>query len=116
MKQPSFSALTLLACFTVILMGSGAQQDTFDKISVREFELVDDQGKQRVSIKVESEGEVVFRLRDKNETIRIKIGADEEGSGFVLLDENTNPGIHALVKKDGTSFTVMDKDGRKRRY
>jgi hypothetical protein len=116
MKQQSFSMLILLSCFAMILMASRSQKDTFDKISVREFELIDGQGKQRVSIKVEPEGEVVFRLRDKDEIIRVKMGASEDGSGIVLLDDNTNVGIHALAKKQGTSFTVLDKDGKKRTY
>jgi hypothetical protein len=55
---------------------------------------------------VESSGEVVFRLRDANGTIRVKVGASEEGSGLVLLDEATEPGIHMLANRGGTSLTV----------
>jgi hypothetical protein len=99
----------------VVLMASKPQQQTFDKISVREFELVDKNGKERASILVEENGEVVFRLKDKSGTIRLKMGADEDGSGLVLLDNNTEPGIHALAKKSGSMISVLGKDGKKRK-
>lgn len=95
-------------------MTSKPYQQTFDKISVREFELLDKNGKQRVSIKVEEEGEVVFRLKDKSGIICLKMGAGEDGSGLVLLDGDTEPGIHALAKKGGSSHTILGKDGKKR--
>lgn len=116
MKQQLSPMLVLIVCaVAIVLLASRPSNDTFDKISVREFELVDGQGKQRVSIKVEENGEVLFRLRDQNGTIRVKLGADEEGSGLLLLDSDTNPGIHALAKK-GASLTVTDKDGGKKTY
>ncbi len=90
--------------------------ERFDKISVREFEMVDDKGKERVSVKIEDSGEVVFRMRDSDGTIRVKLGASETGSGLVLLDGATNPGVHALAGKDGGTLTLMDKAGKKRSY
>ena len=116
MKHQLSPMLVLIACaVAVVLLASRSSQQTFDKISVREFELVDDQGKKRASIKVEENNEVVFRLSDQNGTIRVKLGADEKGSGLLLLDSETNPGIHALAKK-GASFTVTDKDGKEKTY
>ena len=97
----------------VVFVTSKPYQQTFDKISVREFELLDKNGKQRVSIKVEEEGEVVFRLKDKSGIIRLKMGAGEDGSGLVLLDGDTEPGIHALAKKGGSSLTILGKAARK---
>ena len=92
MKQQLSQMLVFIVCaVSIVLLASGPSQDTFDKISVREFELVDEKGKKRVSIKVEDNGEVVFRLRDQNGTIRVKLGADEKGSGLLLLDSETNP-------------------------
>lgn len=116
MKQQLSPMLVFIVCaVTILLMASRPQKDTFDKISVREFELLDENGKKRASIKVEENNEVVFRLRDQNGTIRVKLGADEDGSGLLLLDSDTNPGVHALAKK-GASFTVTDKDGKKKTY
>ena len=91
-------------------------KESFEKITTNEFELVDKNGQQRVSIRVEPEGEVVFRMKDKAGTIRVKLGASESGSGLVLLDQHTNPGIHALAKENGASFTVTDKSGKKKEY
>jgi len=90
--------------------------EQFNKISVREFELVDDKGKERLTIKIEDSNELVFRMRDSDGTIRIKLGASETGSGLVLLDGATNPAIHALAGKDGGTLTLMDKAGRKRAF
>lgn len=55
-------------------------------------------------------------MRDDGGTIRIKMGADETGSGFVFLDDQTNPAIHGLAKKDGGRITVTDKTGKKHQY
>jgi hypothetical protein len=114
MNNPSFYTACILAGLA-FLLGSATQKDTFDKITVREFQLVDENGTERASIKVEAEGQVVLRLRDKEGAIRVKMGADEAGSGLVLLDRQTNPAIHALSKQGG-ALTVLDKDGKQRSY
>jgi hypothetical protein len=93
-----------------------SDQQTFEKITVREFELVDQNGKQRVSIKVAPEGEILFRMKDQTGTIRVKLGAGKDGSGLVLLDDATEPAVHALAKKNGGSLTLQDKRGKKRTY
>ena len=118
MKTQRFSlVLTLFnvgVLVVILFFAAKPHAESFDKISVREFELLDKDGKKRSSIKVEDSGEMVFRMMDNTGTIRIKLGASQEGSGFVLLDDQTNPGIHALAQKKGTSFTLIDKDGKKR--
>jgi hypothetical protein len=91
-------------------------QQTFEKITVKEFELVDQNGKQRVSIKVEPEGEILFRMKDQAGTIRVKLGAGEDGSALVLLDDSTEPAIHAQAKEKGGVLTLQDKRGKKRVY
>ncbi len=109
--------LTFLAVFVlIVLVASKSDQQTFDKISVREFELIDKNGVQRALIKTEDDGEVVFRLRDSKGEVRIKMGANEDGSGLILLDGNTDPGIHALAKKRGSGLTIVGKDGKKKEY
>lgn len=117
MKPQQFSVLTiLLGLLLIVLVASKPYQYTFDKISVREFEMVDQQGKRRASIKVEPEGEIVFRLMDDSGTIRAKMSAGGDGSGLLLLDHNTNAAIHALAKAKGTSFAVISQDGKRREY
>lgn len=117
MKSQSSLPLIMFSCLIMILfVASQSTQNTFDKITVREFEMVDQNGKRRASIKVEEDGELVFRMMDDTGTIRVKMSAGEDGSAFLLLDQNTNPGIHALAKKKGTTFAVIGQDGKKREY
>lgn len=85
------------------------------------LELVDERGQVRSRIDVEASGEVVLRLLDRNGTIRVKLGAGEDGSGLVLLDEATEPGVHLLARRAGTSgrpattsITLRGADGRQR--
>jgi hypothetical protein len=69
----------------------------------RSFEIVDEQGQVRSSLRIEPDGEVVFRLFDKNGTIRVKLGANESGSGLLLADETTEPGVHMIARRVGTA-------------
>lgn len=117
MKTQSFLAAALIANTMLLgLVAARSTEERFDTITVREFRLVDEKDKERASIKVEDGGEVVFRLRDSGGTIRVKVGADLGGSGFVFLDDQTNPVIHGLAKKEGGKITVTDKDGNKHEY
>jgi hypothetical protein len=75
---------------------------------------VDEAGKVRASLKIEEGGETVFRIMDETGTIRVKIGGSKDGSGLVLLDDATNPGIHALAKTTGTTLSLVGKDGKKK--
>jgi len=116
MKTQSYSGYFLvLIVILMLFIASRPPQDTFDKITVREFELVDKNGTQRVSIQSNPDGEVVFRLRDDKGMVRVKIGAGEEGSGIVLLNDE-DAGIQALAKDKGVSISEFDKDGKKRVY
>ena len=70
---------------------------------------------------MEPSGETVLRLLDENGTIRVKLGAGENGSGLLLLDEETEPGVHLIARRAGTtatptttSLTLRGADGRQR--
>jgi hypothetical protein len=116
MKTKSDSQLMLgLIIILLLFIASKPSQDTFDKITVREFELVDQHGIKRVTIEAYPEGEVVFRLKDEKGNIRVKLAAGEEGAGLVLLNDNDS-GIQALAKKNGVNISQFDKDGQKRVY
>jgi hypothetical protein len=54
---------------------------------------------------------VIFRLRDEKETIRVKLGASEEGSGLLLINDLTEPDVHLLAKQDDTSVTITNQSG-----
>jgi hypothetical protein len=89
-----------------------ASQTIPDVLRVRAFELVDGNGRGRAQFNVdETNGEVIFRLRDENENIRVKLGASEEGSGLLLINDLTQPGIHILARQDDTSLTLTDQSG-----
>jgi hypothetical protein len=85
-----------------------------DILRGRALELVDEGGKTRARIDVEPSGEVVFRLLDQQGTIRVKLGAGKEGSGLLLANDATEPGVHILAKDTGSSIRVVNKDGRQR--
>ena len=78
------------------------------------IELVDRDGQVRAAMTVESNGEAVLRLRDAKGTIRVKLGASEEGSALLLLDGSTEPGVHVLSRRTGTTFTMKGPDGHMR--
>lgn len=85
-----------------------------DTIRARAIELVDERGRVRAQINVESSGEAVFRLRDGAGQVRVKLGADASGSGLLLLDGATEPAIHMLARTGGTTLTLSSKDGARR--
>jgi hypothetical protein len=87
----------------------------------RALELLDHHEQVRARISMEPGGETVLRLLDENGTIRVKLGAGEDGSGLLLLDEETEPGVHLIARRAGTtttptttSLTLRGAEGRQR--
>jgi hypothetical protein len=99
-------AILLISLGALLLGRSAVAQSAAPILRARAIELVDDRGVVRAQLDVEPGGEVVLRLRDSAGTIRVKLGASAEGSGLVLLDEATEPGIHMLAKRTDTSVTL----------
>ena len=104
--------IVLLVCMAAQSKPDG-QQGVQSIVRARAIELVDEKGRVRASLNVATNGEAVFRLRDSDETIRVKLGASKEGSALLLLDDSTNPGLH-VISRQGTTMTLFDSDGRKR--
>jgi hypothetical protein len=96
----------LIAAGALIYDRSAAAQPTANVLRAQAIELVDARGRVRAQLNVESNGAVVFRLRDSSGTIRVKLGADGEGSGLLLANETTEPGVHILANRRATSVTV----------
>src|SRR3990172_10498667 len=86
-------------------------QGTDGVLRGRSLELVDDRGQLRARFNVEANGEVVLRLLDQQGTIRVKLGAATDGSGLLLANDATEPGIHLLAGAAGSSVRVANKDG-----
>src|SRR5215204_4559743 len=100
----------LLLIFLLAQVPSTAQPSVVPIVRTRAFELVDENGKVRAQINVEKTGEVVFRLRDSNGTIRSKFGAGEDGSGLSLMDDRTEATVQIRANKSGSSMILVDKD------
>jgi hypothetical protein len=78
------------------------------------LELVDERGRIRARVNVEPEGQVVLRLVDQEGRIRVKLGAGTDGSGLLLANDATEPGVHLLATGEGSSVRVVNRDGRER--
>ena len=115
-------AITLTAVNLLFLVSTLAQARSPDGpgtqpiLRGRALEIVDEKGQIRARLDVESNGEVVFRLLDQEGTIRVKLGAAQDGSGLVLLNDATEPGVHILAKDTGSSLKVKNKDGMERSF
>jgi hypothetical protein len=99
----------LIAQLTRVARASTARET----VRARAIELIDERGRVRAQLSVETDGEALFRLRDAEGEIRVKLGGGREGSGLLLLDGSTEPGIHLLAGSSGTSVTLR-RDGRHR--
>jgi len=112
--QPAALA-TLVVLIALILYDRAtakAQAANPGVLRARAIELVDGRGRVRAQLNVESSGEVVFRLHDEQGTIRVKLGASEAGSGLLLANESTEPGVHILAKRNDTFVTVQRGERR----
>jgi hypothetical protein len=117
-------ALTVLnlAVLGVQLATTGAARasDETGVLRGRGLELVDASGRPRGQFTVEADGAAVFRIRDAEGTIRVKLGAGNDGSGLVLLDETTEPAVHLVARRAAapgaatTSISLSGVDGRRR--
>ncbi|HEY4613785.1 MAG TPA: hypothetical protein VII11_12435 [Bacteroidota bacterium] len=106
-----------LALLSVLLLqGSTAvTQSEQTVVRARLFEVLDERGTVRAQIKVESNPDaVVLRLRDANGDVRVKLGADGNGSGLVLANGSTEPGVHILSKQNIVKLALTATDGRQR--
>jgi hypothetical protein len=81
-------------------------------LRARAIELVDSRGTVRAQLNVQG-AQVVLRLRDARGVLRVKLGADEAGSGLVLNNELTEPGIHLLATRNGTSLALQRGETRR---
>ena len=94
--QLSFAGLAALNLIVLLRIAAQPKPDARDGVQTvvraKAIELVDDQGRVRASLNVATNGEAVFRMRDEEEVIRMKLGASEKGSALLLLDGTTNPG------------------------
>lgn len=103
----------IVAAFTIVEQGSAGSQSRSPLLRGSGLELVDTAGRVRARISIESSGEVVFRLMDNTGTIRVKLGASQDGSGLVLLNDSTEVGIQLLANEKGSTLKLAE-NGRER--
>ena len=109
----------LFAGILAFALGTASGQFRTEKqastiLRANQIELVDEGGRPRFSMRVETNGEAVFRMTDQAGTIRVKIGAGKGGAAMVLLNENTETGIHT-VARDGKAFVhVVNTNGQRK--
>jgi hypothetical protein len=108
------TAINLVIGAGLVAGQAAAKGAAADTVRAGLIELVDEQGRVRAQLKVEPDGEAVFRLRDAKGEIRVKLAAGERGSGLVLLDPSTEPGVQMLVGRDGPSVSLTGRDGRRK--
>ena len=109
----ALTVINLILLIAVIAQSRVIANQTIPGVlRVRAFELVDENGRVRAQLNIDkTNGEVIFRLRDEKETIRVKLGASEEGSGLLLLNDLTEPGVHLMATQDDTSLTITNQSG-----
>jgi hypothetical protein len=88
-----------------------SQEPAADVVRARAFELVDANGAVRGQLNVEPGGQAVFRLRDETGQIRVKLGADGRGSGLVLMNGTSEPGVQVLAQ-ESASVKLVNPDGK----
>jgi hypothetical protein len=106
------AALCLVSLGVLFLDRPAGAKRVPSVLRARTIELVDRRGETRAQIKVERNGEVVFRMRDQDGAIRVKLGASRTGSGLLLANELTEPGIQALAGADRTSLSLQRGEQR----
>jgi hypothetical protein len=109
----ALTALNLAVLLMALTHGRPAVvQDPAPVVRARALELVDDKDVLRARLNVENDGQVVFRLLDRKGTIRVKLGAGEDGSGLLLNNQATEPGIHLLANSSGSTVRLANPGGK----
>jgi hypothetical protein len=113
----ALTGINLALLLFIVTQNTGAAPTTeiAPVLRARALELVDGSGIVRAQLNVQ-DGETVFRLRDAKGDIRVKLGAGEDGSGLVLIDEATEPAIQLIARqtatKDGSKTTSITLKGK----
>ena len=122
----------LLVALTIVNLGflmfalaqiqrAAAAQDVAPVLRGRAFEIVDEQGRVRASIKLHPAGTangqpypetVILRLIDPKGRPAVKLGGSEQGAGLGLAGASDSTHITLKAEGPGTSLKMTNKDGR----
>ena len=122
----ALTAANLVLLVLLLAQGHPALGGDSDILRGRALEIIDEQGQVRARINIEpattmpdgkaSPEAVVFRLADPLGRIRVKLGADQDGSGLLLANDSQLPGVHILANEKGSSLKLANKDGRAKSF
>ena len=121
----ALTAANLVLLVLLLAQGHPALGGDSDILRGRALEIIDEQGQVRARINIEpattmpdgkASPEAVFRLADPLGRIRVKLGADQDGSGLLLANDSQLPGVHILANKKGSSLKLAHKDGRAKSF
>jgi hypothetical protein len=124
--KPS-SIKSLLALVVILLGGNLAYQaglispaaaasppQVQEVVRAKLIELVAPDGKVVGQLHTSEDGSANLRLRSGSGEVRVKLGASKNGSGLVLLNNNTEPGVTLYAQDDGGAATIAE-DGKSKR-
>ena len=89
-------------------------QEVAPVLRAQAIELVNGQGLVVGQLYVGEDGAGNLRFRSGDGTVRVKLGATDDGSGLLLLDRDVEPAVVLGSNADGTSLTLAQQ-GRKQR-
>jgi len=104
----AMTVINLVAMGVVVSGAASAPPPAPGILRAERIELVDARGNVRASIRTEDNGDAVFRIMSAKGDIRVKIGGSDAGSGIVLMNDSTAPGVQMLAKGSGSSITLID--------
>ena len=99
----------LLVRFAPIQAVQDEESEPIEVLRAQRIELVDERGQIRAQLQVEPDGEAILRIRDPEGNIRVKLGASQSGSGLVLLNDRTEPGVQVLAGADRATITLAER-------
>lgn len=94
-----------IAALTGALAQTNRASENISVLRAQKIELVDARGVTRARLSTEADGEVVLRLIAANGELRVKLGASNDGSGLLLANAATEPGVHVLAQ--GTAVATL---------
>ena len=103
-----------LALQTGMISPAQAAAPVQEVLRAKLIELIAPDGKVVGQLHTAEDGSANLRLRSGNGEVRVKLGASKDGSGLVLLNNQTEPGVTLYAKDDGGAGTIAE-DGKPKR-
>ena len=97
------------------------KQNAVDVLRGRSLELTDDAGRVRAAIQIQPASvvkgksyaqNVILRIIDTKGKPLVKLGAGEDGSGGLYIDDGSDHGIQLITNKSGNFIRITNADGK----